>query len=407
MPNCNDPSNNGFPNAGSMASMSTNWPVVWAEIGAIQQAILLASSQCPYPCNGQGGTPGTGGNTEVCVSGISPMTFVSGITGVTVVNGGTGYYTDTPAVRFIPPYGVTIAPVNTATGSVTTNGSSVTGITVTPGSSGYQPRYTTAVVNSLTGTGAVLSVATDAMGTVYSITVVSPGSGYTNIDSVNVIRALAPNPLYINAVASIGALDLSGGILAVNVSVHGSGYSPSVTQAEIVSSLNTVVPYITGLGFQSNVLTSISGEITGVIIVNGGAGFAPLPPKLIVSDSGSGIEANVILNGMATIPPGNSISSISVTATGNNYTQSATATVVNPSTAPAPTLPATVTLTIPVNTFCTNPTLYYQVWQGSVTNSAIQAQLDFVKTYFVNLGYNFSYSTNPETGNTLSACVCW
>lgn len=408
MTDCCSSDGSGFPDASTLAGMSTNWPVVWAEISALQQAILTASSQCPSPCNGPGGNPGLGGKTNVCIGGTTPMTYMSGITAVTVISGGAGYYIDKPSVKFIPPYGVTIPPADVATGTVTTNGTSITGITVIPGSAGYQPRVTTASVSSLTGTGAVLSVVTSSLGTVYSISVITPGSGYTPTDTINIVRAIAPNIVYTNASAVIGGLDVSGGILSVNVLVAGTGYEPSVTRVSVVSSVTPSLIYPVGTGLQSSVLTdNITGEIQGVVIINGGHGYANLLPQLVVTDPGTGVVAVVALNGALVVPPGNSVTSVTITNSGNNYTQDATATIVNPVTAPAPTTPAQILLTIPVNPFCTNPNLYYQVWAGTVTNSSIQSQLDFVRTYFTNLGYNVKLGTNPATGSTLEWCICW
>lgn len=407
MTDCCGTDGSGFPDAGTLAGMSTNWPVVWAEISALQQAILSASSQCPAPCNGQGGNPGTGGKNSVCIGGTTPMTYMSGITAVNVVTGGTGYYIDKPTVRFIPPYGVVIPPADVASGTVVTNGTSITGITVTPGSSGYQPKITLANVSSLTGSGAVLSVVTNSLGMVYSVAVVSPGTGYAPSDVINIIRAIAPNVMYIDASAVIGGLDISGGILSVNVLVAGTGYEPSLSSIIIISSVTPSLTYPVGGGLQASVLTDNTGEITGVVVINGGFGYANLIPQLVVTDTGTGVSAIVALNGTLLVPPGNAVSTVTITNSGNNYTQAATAAIINPITAPTPTTPAQVSLVIPVNPFCTNPNLYYQVWAGTIVNAAVRRQLDFVRTYFTNLGYNVKLGTNPATGSTLEWCICW
>lgn len=407
MSDCCNTSAGGFPDSSNMTNMSTNWSTVWAEISVIQQSILNAASQCPFPCNGQGGTPGTGGNLSICVGGTSPMTFTSGITAVNVINGGSGYYADLPMVKFIPPYGTVISPVDIATATLNTNGSSILSVSVNPGSAGYQPVYTTAQISSLTGSGAQLLVTTSASGEIYGISVVSPGSGYLITDVVNIIRAIAPNIAYTNAVALISGVDISGGILSISVTTPGTGYQPSVTTIEIVSSLNPTIPYPGASGFNSVVFTDLSGQITSVTVLNGGFGYSTLLPQLVVNDPGSGVSATVTLDGALIVSPGNAVQSITVNISGNNYTESATGSIVNPSTAPSPSIPAQLQLILPVNTFCTHPNLYYQVWTGTVINRAILNQLDFVKAYFTNLGYSVRLGTNPDTGSTLEWCICW
>jgi hypothetical protein len=367
-----------------------NWPIVWSEINAIQQAILSAASPC------QSG----GAQTSVCIGGTTPMTFISGITGVSVIDGGAGYYIDIPAVKFIPPYNVIIPGEDLATGTVITNGSRILSINITGGGHGYEPVLASANITSMTGSGAVLSVIVGADTSVYGISVITAGTGYNVNDTVNIVRAVAPNVLYVNAVASIGSVDINGAILSINVTVAGTGYQPSVTQAQIVSTLNSNIPYITGSGFNGTVLTNSSGVIQSVTILSGGAGYTNLPPQLIISDPGTGFTSTVSLSG-------SSVDTITILTNGSNYTQNATGSVINPPTGPSPATPAQVQLTIPVNTFGTNPNLYYQVWAGTITNCGIQNQLNFVMSYFSQLGYTVNLSTNPATGTTLQWCICW
>lgn len=414
MADCCNTTGSGFPSAGDMAKLSVNWPIIWAEIAAIQQAIIAAVSQCPPGCGGQGGSgipgtggpgSGTGGNSSVCIGGTTPMTFVTGIASVTVVDGGLGYYEDVPAIQFVPPYGV--IPSSVATGKVITNGSQITSIIITNAGAGYAATGSTASVDSGTGVGAVLAVTVGPTGSIFGISVVSSGINYQASDVINVLRAIAPNPAYVDANVVIGGLDVNGGITAINVINPGTGYGPSLPKANIVSALSPTIPYITGVGFQSYVLTGINGAITGVIISYGGQGYAKLPPQLVIADSGTGAKTKVNLDGNLLVPPGNSVTTIDVLERGSNYTQNATAQVINPPTAPPPTEPAIVTLDIPENPYCTNPLLYYQVWAGTITNPAIMYQLDFIKSYFTNLGYSISIGVNPDTGNTLMWCICW
>lgn len=381
----------GFPNASLMQQMALNQPVVWQEICKIQQAILDASSNCQ---NG-------GAKMSVTVSGDTPMTFISGIESVTVNSGGNGYFIDSPSVRFVPPVGV--IPSIIATGSVTTNGGNITGITITNGGLGYQPVPASMSVSSLTGFGAILKPLVNGAGEIVGVDIVNGGSGYTISDSVIATRAVLPNIAYENAIFSITSVSVSGQILSINIINPGSGYQDSVTELIIASTLNPQMYYPLGTGFAGTVLTNISGTITQVVINNTGAGYSLYAPYLVITDPGSGAKTNVVLTGQ-------SVTSVGVLNRGTNYTTSATGTIFNPPTAQLPNPPvssATVTINVSENTYGTNPNLYWQVWSGTVTDKQIQMQLNQVLSYFKGLGYSIQIQTNPSTGSTISWYLAW
>jgi hypothetical protein len=381
----------GFPSSTLMQQLALNHPVIWEEICMIQQAILAAASQCQVG----------GGQMCTTVGGTTPMTFISGIEEITVTSGGSGYFVDTPSVFFQPPVGAT--PSVTATGTVVTNGGAITGITITAQGAGYDPIPATAAVTSLTGTGAVIQPLVNAAGGIVGINIVSAGTGYTVDDTVTATRAVLPNSAYVNAQIRITTVGIAGEILAFAILNPGSGYQPSVTEAKIVSTLDPDVPYPLGTGFMGTVLVDGTGAITQVVVNNTGAGYAVYRPYLVISDPGSGAQTTVNLTGTA-------VSSITVNQPGTNYTTSATGTVFNPPTAALPNPPATpavVDIEVSENTFGTNPTLYHQVWQGTVTNKQIQLQLNQVLNYFKGLGYSIIIQTNPATGSTIQWKICW
>lgn len=378
----------GFPNAATMQQLATNYPVVWEEICMIQQAILAASSQCQVG----------GGQMCTTVGGNTPMTFITGVNSVTVVNGGSGYVIDVPSVRFIPPVGV--SPSITANGTVTTNGGNILSIDVTNGGSDYSPVSSTLSVISGTGNGANLVPLVDAQGQIVNINIVSGGTGYTLGDTITATRAVLPNIAYVDAEFVITTVSNTGAIVDVGIINPGSGYQDSVTTVDIVSSIDPLLPYPIGGGFSGTVLVNSSGVITGVVIDNVGSGYADLRPQLVITDPGTGAETLVTLSE-------SSVASISVTESGTQYTSSATGTVLNPPTAEVPTTPATVTINTSVNTFGTNPNLYWQVWSGTATNKPIQLQLNSVISYFKGLGYNIVIQTNPGTGSTIQWYICW
>jgi len=385
----------GFPTASTMGQMATNYALIATEEAMIQQAILAAASQCQ---------PG-GGQFCTAIGGATPMTFVSGVGSVTVVNGGAGYYQDTPSVHFVPPLGS--IPSIVATGTVTTNGGNVLVINITNGGAGYQPVPATLSISSLAGVGANLQLLVDGYGGAAQVNIIAGGAGYTVNDTVVATRAVAPNVAYVDAVFKVTSVSLTGELIEVVVLNPGSGYQPSVTTVEIVSTLNPALPYPLGTGFQSTVATDLSGTITQVVVTNTGAGYSAYSPYLVITDPGTGAMTKVTLGTGLTAT---SVASIAVTAPGTGYDQFATGTVLNPPTAALPNppvTPAVVTINVPVNTFGTNPNLYWQVWAGTATNAAISAQLNAVLSYFKGLGYTISIQSNPATGSTIQWKICW
>ncbi len=388
MSNCCTPGT-GFPNASTMQQLATNFPLVWEEICMIQQAVLAASSQC---------APG-GGQMCTTVGGTTPMTFISGVSSVTVVNGGAGYEQDSPSVVFIPPVG---SLASGATGTVVTNGGNIIGITMTAGGTGYQPVPATMSVSSLAGIGAIVEPLVNGSGNIVNVNIANPGAGYVIGDTVMATRAVLPNISYVNAVFVITSIGILGEILEIAVLNPGSGYQPSVATAQIVSTIDPLLPYPLGTGFWSTVLTDITGSITQVVVDNTGAGYAVYPPYLVITDPGTGATTAVTLSG-------SSVASIAVTSPGTQYTTSATGTVFNPSTSvlSIPPTPAVVTINTSVNTFGSNPNLYWQVWSGATTNKPIQLQMNSVISYFSGLGYTITPRSNPATGSTIQWQICW
>lgn len=380
----------GFPNAALMEQLTANNPVIWEEICAIQQAILAASSQCQLG----------GGQMCTTVAGTTPMTFVNGVSSVTVTNGGSGYFIDRPALKFIPPVGSAGA---LAAGTITTNGGAITSINVTAGGTGYLPVPATMSVSSVGGTLADLAPIVDALGAIVDVNIISGGTGYTVNDTVTATRAVAPNLLYVDAIFRITSVSVAGEIIEIAILNPGSGYQNSVTEVEIVSSLNSALPYPLGAGFKGTVIVDGLGVVSQVVISNTGTGYANFPPYLVITSPGTGATTSVTLTGTA-------VSAISVVTPGTSYTTSDTGTVFNPPTASPPNPPASpavVVINTSTNTYGTTPSLYWQVWAGTVTNKSIQLQMNSVLSYFAGLGYTIVIQSNPATGNTIAWRLCW
>lgn len=383
-------SGTGFPNAASMEQNATNNAIVWAEICAIQQAIMAAASQCQ---------PG-GGRMCTTIGGLTPMTFVSGVTKVDVLNPGAGYVQDVPSIKFIPPLNSSALG---ATGTILTNGGNILEVDIVTPGSGYQPIPATAVVSSITGTTAVIEPLVDAAGRIVSINIINAGTGYTTSDSIIASRAVAPSALYVTATFQIASVSLTGEILSIIVTNPGSGYQPSVATVQIVSTLNPLMPYPLGTGFMADVLTDALGAVIKVVISNTGYGYATMSPYMVITDPGMGATTQVNL-------VADTVGSVTVLTPGTNYTQAAIGTVFNPVTVVGqnpPALPAQVVINVNNNTYGTDPMLYWQVWAGVVTNKPISVQLNAVLTYFKGLGYTISIVSNPATGKTIMWNVCW
>lgn len=386
MSDCCTPSS-GFPNAATMQTLATNHPIIWSEICGIQQAILAASSQCQP----------SGGKMKTVIAGTTPMTWISGLKAISVIDSGSGYFIDSPDIVFIPPLG---SAATGATATPITNGGAILSVTIDNSGTGYQPVNSTLAVSSVAGTSAVLQPLVNSLGQIAAVNVINGGSGYTLLDSVVATRALAPNPAYINATFRISTISPTGQIIAVDVMNPGTGYEPSVTTMRVVSQLNPLVNYPVGSGFFGVILTNSSGAITGVTVTNSGAGYANLRPTLAITNPGTGAQTQVNLTGTG-------VSSIDIIRPGNNYVMPITGTVVNPSTAIAATVPATVSITINENTYGTNPVQYWNVWAGAETNQQISAQLNTVLSYFKALGYTIEIQSNPTTGNTIQWALYW
>jgi len=59
------------------------------------------------------------------------------------------------------------------------------------------------------------------------------------------------------------------------------------------------------------------------------------------------------------------------------------------------------------STTMTNSNVYYNVWNGVTTDPTKLDQLNYVKKYFVNLGYGVDILTNSSSNNTITWNLSW
>lgn len=58
-------------------------------------------------------------------------------------------------------------------------------------------------------------------------------------------------------------------------------------------------------------------------------------------------------------------------------------------------------------TTMTNSVTYYNVWNGVTTDPTKLDQMNYVKDYFVNLGYAVYVGTNSSSNNTITWNISW
>lgn len=179
-------------------------------------------------------------------------------------------------------------------------------VTITDGGSGYTSPPTITAYGGV-GTGATFS-STIQNGSVASISVTNPGSGYGVNDQVQLLitDGGSDNGAQLTAVLSNTSLS------SIVVTAGGTGYSSAPTV--------TIGPPGVG-GVQATATATVAGNaVTDVTITNPGSGYASAP-AVSFGGPGSGALAT------AFITPGY-IASITVTSGGTGYTSAPTLTIV-------------------------------------------------------------------------------
>lgn len=158
--------------------------------------------------------------------------------------------------------------------------------------------------STLTGSGATVSYTLGLLGEFTSVSVVTPGSGYT-----------AGAKLRITSTTGAGAIlsptFVGGELTSVSIISAGVGYIISNTTVTVSVGGAVVVPQV----------SSITGRIVGISIVDEGAGYASPPALTVSSATGSGTG---ILNGNVSALVeaklnGGSIKHVSIIDPGINY----------------------------------------------------------------------------------------
>jgi len=265
--------------------------------------------------NGSGVTPATcqwGSQYLLISSNISADSYwawdgsvlysASGIGPIITLNGGGSGYSSVPTATAFGGHGsgIVVTPV-------ITNGS-VTSVTVSNPGTGYSPGDV--VQFQFTGGGTDDSPVLEAVlavNTVQSVAVLAGGAHYVS----PTVHFTGGGGTGAAATATVSG----GAITAVVMSSGGANYTtaPGVSFTDVSGGSATATAYLT------------AGVVASVTVVSGGTNFTSVPAVSFGGGGGSGASGTVVLSGGST----GAISSVTIVSGGQNYT-SAPAVIVSP-----------------------------------------------------------------------------
>lgn len=150
-------------------------------------------------------------------------------------------------------------------------------------------------------------------GTVESITLDTPGSGYTDVPSI-AIGAPSSGGLQATATANLTPTTIPTGTGAITVTNGGYDY------------VNTPSVFFEGGGATTQATGTVntsSGVVTGINVTDGGAGYTSFPTVTIVPNAGGGVNAEAEVNALTAT----TVASITVDESGSRYESVPTVTI--------------------------------------------------------------------------------
>ncbi|NBS70061.1 hypothetical protein EBT31_14290, partial [bacterium] len=149
------------------------------------------------------------------------------------------------------------------------------------------------------------------VGSISTIGITNPGSGYTTVPQVTISAPNQTNGVQATAVASIS--NAAGTIVSINMTAIGSGYNsvPTVTIAAPTSSFGTPA---------EAVATISGGNVVAITVTNPGSGYSSAPSVTITGGGGTNATANAVLGSGI-------VSAITITEPGTGYTAPPTITI--------------------------------------------------------------------------------
>jgi hypothetical protein len=192
---------------------------------------------------------------------------------------------------------------------VTAAGGLITGLTLLDPGSGYTNRPTTVVGGS--GSGASLTFS-DQQYQVVGVAVVEPGTGYTGT---------SVTPSFSGGAGSgAAATGILGGVVgSITVTAAGQRYNPATTVVTLTSTASG------GGASASAVAVDGLGAVRAINLAAAGTGYVAPPTVTIVDDSGVGYGATAV----ATMS-GNQIIGFDITSAGYGYNPATTRVVITP-----------------------------------------------------------------------------
>lgn len=197
----------------------------------------------------------------------------------------------------------------TASAVISANAGTIDRINVTNGGTGY----TVAPIVQITGGGGTNATATATLGQngrVASVTIVTPGSGYTSAPTVTFLSGAGGT-----ASATLAA---NGTVTGVVITNSGFGY----TTAPVIT---FSAPGGTGTTATGTAVIDSQGRVTSVNITNAGSGYTTDPTVSFTAAPVGGTTAT----GLGTYS-GQSVGAVQVTALGSNYFAPPTVTFSTP-----------------------------------------------------------------------------
>jgi hypothetical protein len=376
-----------FPTAEQAKILSRNFEVIWAEIAAIQAAILKATSGC-YCVDGN--PVDRGGKFCVIVSDDTPMTMNRGISAITVTAPGQDYFPVVATATFARPNNA--IGVDAFGTVIVSPAGTVASISIENGGLGYNTAIATVDTTAMLGINAILTPVVNALtGAITSVIIIDAGIQYQPNEPIPIVGNTAGT----GANITVGTVDaLTGAILTVVITSGGVNYQPIPA--------TVTVHHPIGQGFVGLVQVT-NGAVTGVSVQNGGILYGQMMPSVELIDivgNGSGAETYTTVDATT-----GALTGVTVTNAGVNYSASTTGIVI-----PAPTSTgtgATVSVTASPNPYGTDPYLYYLALIGQLDNCGIKDQIEQVKNYFIQLGYMIEAQVNPDTNATIQWEICW
>lgn len=149
------------------------------------------------------------------------------------------------------------------------------------------------------------------VGSISTIGITNPGSGYTTVPQVTISAPNQTNGVQATAVASIS--NAAGTVISINMTNIGSAYNsvPTVTISAPTSSFGTPA---------EAVATISGGNVVAITVTNPGSGYSSAPTVTITGGGGTNATANAVLGSGI-------VSAITITQPGTGYTAPPTITI--------------------------------------------------------------------------------